>query len=93
MGVQDKYINSFLGFGPEDEGYFSVELTKNYGVESYDLGNQFGHFGLAVPDVYATVDKIKKQGLFILSCSDHLSIVKTEAETAGRCEKHCSLQH
>lgn len=30
--------------------------------DSYDLGNQFGHFALAVPDVYKAVDKIKADG-------------------------------
>lgn len=55
---EGKYSNAFLGFGPE-QTHFAIELTYNYGVESYDLGTGFGHFGLAVPDVYATVDTIK----------------------------------
>jgi len=59
---EEKYTNSFLGFGPEDQDYFSLELTYNYGKDSYDLGNQFGHFALAVPDVYKTVEKIKAEG-------------------------------
>lgn len=65
--VQEKYTNSFLGFGPEDQDYFSLELTYNYGKDSYDLGNQFGHFALAVPDVYKTVEKIKAEGASPLS--------------------------
>lgn len=56
--MQGKYSNAFLGFGPEEKN-FAIELTYNYGVESYDLGTGFGHFGLAVPDVYATSDVIK----------------------------------
>ena len=38
--------------------YFS-RLTYNYGVESYDIGAGFGHFGVAVNDVYKTVDAVK----------------------------------
>ena len=34
----------------------------NYGKDSYDLGSGFGHFALAVPDVYKTVDSIKSAG-------------------------------
>ena len=34
--LQDKYINSFLGFGPEDQDFFSLELTYNYGVTPCD---------------------------------------------------------
>lgn len=59
---EDKYINSFLGYGPEDKDFFSLELTYNYGVDSYDLGNQFGHFAVAVDDVYKAVDSIKAAG-------------------------------
>ena len=37
-------------------------LTYNYGVESYDMGDGFGHFGLAVNDVYATAAAVKAAG-------------------------------
>ena len=39
-----------------------VLQTKNYGVESYDIGTGFGHFALRVPDVYETVKGIKEGG-------------------------------
>jgi lactoylglutathione lyase len=39
-----------------------VELTYNYGVDSYNLGTGFGHFGIAVEDVYKAVDLIKAKG-------------------------------
>uniref|UniRef100_A0A383WPL6 Glyoxalase I n=1 Tax=Tetradesmus obliquus TaxID=3088 RepID=A0A383WPL6_TETOB len=58
---QDKYSNAFLGYGPEETN-FAIELTYNYGVDSYDIGEGFGHFGVALPDVYAAADKIKAGG-------------------------------
>jgi lactoylglutathione lyase len=57
----EKYTNAFLGFGPEDKN-FAVELTYNYGVESYDIGAGFGHFGIATTDVYKMCDSIKADG-------------------------------
>jgi len=60
--MQEKYTNAFLGYGPEGDRFFSLELTYNYGKESYDLGSGFGHFALGVPDVYKTVDSIKAAG-------------------------------
>jgi hypothetical protein len=33
-----------------------MELTYNYGVDSYDIGTGFGHFGLAVTSVVDTCD-------------------------------------
>jgi len=42
--------------------FVSCRLTYNYGREEYDLGSGFGHFGLAVSDVYKTVDEVKSKG-------------------------------
>ncbi|KAK9824398.1 hypothetical protein WJX72_010013 [[Myrmecia] bisecta] len=58
---EEKYTNAFLGFGSEKTN-FALELTYNYGKDSYDLGSGFGHFALGVPDVYKTVDSIKAAG-------------------------------
>ncbi|KAL5230279.1 hypothetical protein ABZP36_029055 [Zizania latifolia] len=58
---EERYTNAFLGYGPEDS-HFVVELTYNYGVESYDIGTGFGHFGIAVEDVAKTVDLVKAKG-------------------------------
>ncbi|XP_010915890.1 probable lactoylglutathione lyase, chloroplastic [Elaeis guineensis] len=58
---EERYTNAFLGYGPEDS-HFVVELTYNYGVDKYDIGDGFGHFGIAVEDVAKTVDLIKAKG-------------------------------
>lgn len=57
----EKYRNAFLGFGPEQTN-FALELTYNYGVESYDIGEGFGHFAVATTDVYKLVDQVKAGG-------------------------------
>jgi len=58
---EERYTNAFLGFDPEETN-FVVELTYSYGVDSYNLGKGFGHFGIAVEDVYKEVDLIKAKG-------------------------------
>ncbi|KAL2544944.1 putative lactoylglutathione lyase [Forsythia ovata] len=55
---EERYSNAFLGYGPEDSN-FTVELTYNYGVDKYDIGTGFGHFGIAVEDVAKMVELIK----------------------------------
>lgn len=62
---EERYTNAFLGYGPEDS-HFVVELTYNYGVDKYDLGAGFGHFGIAVEDVLKTVELIKLKGGTVL---------------------------
>ncbi|KAK4343431.1 hypothetical protein RND71_036525 [Anisodus tanguticus] len=58
---EERYTNAFLGYGPEDSN-FVIELTYNYGVDKYDIGSAFGHFGIAVEDVSKTVELIKAKG-------------------------------
>ncbi|KFM26234.1 Lactoylglutathione lyase [Auxenochlorella protothecoides] len=57
----EKYSNAFLGYGPEED-HFAFELTYNYGKDSYDIGEGFGHFAIATNDVYKLSKDIKKAG-------------------------------
>ncbi len=52
---------AYLGYGDETETTV-LELTHNWGTESYDLGNAYGHIAIGVDDVYKTCDKIKELG-------------------------------
>ena len=56
-----KYTLAFVGYGGNPE-HAEIELTYNWGVESYEMGTAFGHVALGVPDVYAACDKIKAAG-------------------------------
>ncbi|MCG6266453.1 MULTISPECIES: lactoylglutathione lyase [Vibrio] len=56
-----KYTLAFLGYGDESEAAV-IELTYNWGVESYDLGNAYGHIAIGADDIYATCDAIKAAG-------------------------------
>ncbi|WP_411704995.1 lactoylglutathione lyase [Edaphovirga cremea] len=56
-----KYSLAFVGYTEETEGAV-IELTYNWGVESYDQGNAFGHLALGVDDVAATCDRIRNVG-------------------------------
>jgi lactoylglutathione lyase len=56
-----KYSLTFVGYGTE-ESTAVLELTYNYGVERYDLGNAFGHIAIAVPDVKGACERVRKNG-------------------------------
>jgi len=58
---EGKFSLAFVGYGDESENSV-IELTYNYGVESYDLGNAYGHIALGCEDVYATCEKIRAAG-------------------------------
>ena len=56
-----KYTLAFVGFGSNPD-HAEIELTYNWGVESYEPGTAFGHIALGVPDAYAACEKIKAAG-------------------------------
>ena len=56
-----EFTNAFLGYGDESE-QAALELTYNWGVESYDMGTGFGHIALEVDDVYEATAQIKAKG-------------------------------
>ena len=58
---EQKYSLAFVGYGDERSNAV-LELTYNYGVESYDIGTAFGHVAIAVPDAYEACERIKTSG-------------------------------
>ena len=52
---------TFLGYAKESETCV-LELTYNYGVNKYELGNAFGHIAIGVDDCYAACNQIKALG-------------------------------
>ncbi|UNC14080.1 lactoylglutathione lyase [Acidiphilium multivorum] len=59
-----KYTLAFVGYGDE-ASHTVLELTYNYGVDSYDQGTAFGHLALGVPDIYGAVEKLRAAGVQI----------------------------
>ena len=58
-----KYTLAFLGYGTGNaEGGGEIELTYNYGVETYEQGTAFGHLAVAVPDVAAACERVRNGG-------------------------------
>ena len=53
-----KFTLAFLGYGDETSNTV-LELTYNWGVDTYDMGNAFGHIAIGVPDVYEACKKMK----------------------------------
>jgi len=56
-----KYSLAFLGYGDEVDTTV-IELTYNWGTDSYDRGNAYGHIAIETDDIYATCEKIKSLG-------------------------------
>jgi len=58
----EKYTLTFLGFGEESETCV-LELTYNYDVHTYELGNAYGHIAIGVSDIKKVTTDIKRRGI------------------------------
>ena len=56
-----KFTLAFVGYGDEASSAV-IELTYNWGVEKYELGNAFGHIALQVDDAAKACADIKARG-------------------------------
>jgi lactoylglutathione lyase len=60
--IRDEAINVFMNI-PGDGDMPRLELTYNFGVDSYDLGTGYGHIALSVESLDATLDRLAEQGI------------------------------
>jgi lactoylglutathione lyase len=56
-----KFTLAFVGYGDESEQTV-LELTHNWGVDTYELGNAYGHIALGVSDIYTACQGISTKG-------------------------------
>ena len=60
LPIRDEAINIFMGLpgdGPR------LELTHNFGVDSYEIGTGYGHIAVTVDDIDATLARLGEQGI------------------------------
>jgi lactoylglutathione lyase len=60
--IREEAINVFMNI-PGDGDMPRLELTYNFGVDSYDLGTGYGHIALSVPDLDATLAQLAEQNI------------------------------
>ncbi|HCX32835.1 MAG TPA: lactoylglutathione lyase [Rhodocyclaceae bacterium] len=56
-----KFTLAFLGYRDESEAA-AIELTYNWGVDRYELGDAYGHIAIEVEDARAACDEIRRRG-------------------------------
>jgi lactoylglutathione lyase len=60
LPIRDEAINIFMGLPGDDD---RLELTHNFGVDSYELGTGYGHIALTVDDLDGTLERLAAQGI------------------------------
>jgi lactoylglutathione lyase len=61
LPIRDEAVNYFLGVPGEAQP--ELELTHNFGVDSYELGTGYGHVALTVEDLDGTLERLAAQGI------------------------------
>jgi len=60
LPIRDEAINIFMGLPGDGD---RLELTYNFGVDSYELGTGYGHIALTVDDLDVTLAALAGQGI------------------------------
>jgi lactoylglutathione lyase len=60
MQIRDEAINVFMGLPGDSD---RLELTYNFGVDSYEIGTGYGHIAVSVDDIAATLERLQEQGI------------------------------
>ena len=60
LPIRDEAINIFMGLPGDGD---RLELTYNFGVDSYEIGTGYGHIAVTVDDIHATLERLKRQGI------------------------------
>jgi lactoylglutathione lyase len=60
LPIRDEAMNIFMGL-PGDGA--RLELTHNFGVDSYEIGTGYGHIAVTVDDIDATLERLGEQGI------------------------------
>ena len=61
LPIRDEAVNYFLGIPGQDGP--ELELTYNFGVDSYELGTAYGHIALTVESMEATLAALAEKGI------------------------------
>ena len=61
MPIREEAMNYFLGVPGQDSP--ELELTYNFGVDSYELGTGYGHVALTIENMTETLEKLAAQGI------------------------------
>ena len=56
-----KFTLAFVGYGEESQTAV-IELTYNWGVDKYELGNAYGHVAIAVENAQKACEEVKRRG-------------------------------
>jgi lactoylglutathione lyase len=60
LPIRDEAVNVFMGF-PDDGA--RLELTYNFGVDSYELGTGYNHIAVRLDDLDAALAGLAEQGI------------------------------
>ena len=61
LPIRDEAVNYFLGVPGKEQP--ELELTYNFGVDSYELGTGYGHIALTVDHMESTLSALAEKGI------------------------------
>jgi lactoylglutathione lyase len=62
LPIKDEAVNVFMN-QPGDGDMPRLELTCNFGVDSYEIGSGYGHIAITAGDLDTTLARLSEQGI------------------------------
>jgi lactoylglutathione lyase len=56
-----KYSLAFVGYGTNPD-HAELELTYNWGVDTYEIGTAYGHLAISTGDIHQTCEQVRAAG-------------------------------
>jgi lactoylglutathione lyase len=60
LPIREEAVNVFMGLPGDGD---RLELTYNFGVDSYELGSGYGHIAVRIDDLDDTLERLRGQGI------------------------------
>ena len=60
-----RFTLAFVGYGEESDNTV-IELTHNWDIDHYEIGEGYGHIAVGVENIYSTCKTIKQAGCRVI---------------------------
>lgn len=74
---EGQFTLAFVGYG-EEQSNSTIELTYNWGSNTYIHGSAFGHIALAVLDIHAACKRLEHSGVKVIRAPEPMKVISPD---------------
>lgn len=74
---EGQFTLAFVGYGDEHSNS-TIELTYNWGTNTYTHGSAFGHIALAVSDIHSACKRLEHSGVKVIRTPGPMKVISPD---------------